>query len=297
MKLGVAIRSAIREVRYILSHPARDARSIGRFVEWQGRCVLRRPALVTFSTFDVMLFCPAERRGAAKLHFTFREHYELELASVGELVSEGDSVIDVGAHHGAYTVVLARLVGPSGHVLAIEPSSRSWVMLKRNIDLNGLRNVEVRQTAVSSTSGTGTLLVHADSSRNRLVYSKESVSDSAGAEAVGLVTLDEVARHRPVKFLKIDVEGAEALVLAGARSVLSQDRPIVQFEHNVPFLKDSVTAWDVLRELDYRMFRVTPQGKALLLEPPNFLSNVVAIPRQPRPASSGVRSASLDLSK
>lgn len=281
LKPAAAIRAAINEARYVWRHPARDARSIARLAEWQARCALRLPAVVAFASYDVVLYCPAERRGAAKLHFIFRERYEPELASLRQFVSEGDSVIDVGAHHGAYTVALARLVGPTGHVLAFEPASRSAATLLRNIELNELSNVEVKQAALGNTPGSGRLSLHSDSSRNQLAPKTSSPKFANRTESVAVLTLDEAARRRPVKYLKIDVEGAEALVLAGATRILTQDNPIVQFEHNTTTAeaaKPISTAWDLLKALNYRMFRVTLEGSRPLLVPPRAGANVIAVP-------------------
>jgi FkbM family methyltransferase len=281
LKPLAAIGAAINEARYVWRHPARDFRSLPRFVEWQCRCALKLPAIVAFASYDVVLYCPAERRGPGKLHFIFRERYEPELAALRQFVREGDSVIDIGAHHGAYTVTLARLVGPTGHVLAFEPASHSAATLRRNVILNKFKNVEVKEAALSNTSGSGRLQLHSDSSRNQLVPTMSSPKIARRTESVDILTLDEAAERGPVRYLKIDVEGAEGLVLAGAARILAQDHPIVQFEHNttVPHAPKPISsAWELLTALDYTMFRVTLEGLNPLLAPPRAGANVVAMP-------------------
>ena len=62
------------------------------------------------------------------------------LASLPHHVDRGDSVIDAGAHYGSYTVALGKLVGERGHVLAVEPASHSFDVLRRNVELNRLAN-------------------------------------------------------------------------------------------------------------------------------------------------------------
>lgn len=271
------IRRGIGEARYVWNHPGRDWRALARFGEWQVRCVLRRPAIVPFELSGARFLCPAERRGPQKLLFTFREQYEPMLASLRHHVGSGDSVIDVGAHYGSYTVALGKLVGARGHVLAVEPASHSFDVLRRNVELNRLANVTIVQAALGDAEGNGTLALHADPARNALRAGSHGDQHS---ETVQITTLDALTPHRPVRFLKIDVEGAEQSVLAGGSTLISQDRPIILVEHN-PATSGSEDpslapdAWTFLRKLGYVMSR---DDGTELTEPPSRLVNILAIP-------------------
>jgi len=218
------INQAIDEVRFIRRHPAADKTTFRRFVAWQFRSLLNRPAIVPLEQFGLRFYCPADRRGAAKLVYTFREHCEAELPVLPNFIHPGENVIDIGAHFGIYTVAMASLVGPAGRVLAIEPSARTFAILRRNVTLNGLQNVDTIQAAASDQEGLVTFFIADDPSRSSLS------AESGTPEKVRAVRLDSLDVPRPVRFIKIDVEGAEPLSLRGAEGILRADRPIIQFE-------------------------------------------------------------------
>ena len=218
------LHKVIDEARFFRRHPAADRTTFWRYAAWQVRSVLNRPAVVPLEQFGLRFYCPADRRGGAKLVYTFRERYEAELPVLPKFVGPGDNVIDIGAHFGIYTVALASQVGPAGCVLAIEPSSRAFAILRRNVELNSLGNVETIQAAVSDKNGQVTFFNTADPSRSSLV------AGSGNQEEVRAVRLDSLKAPRPVRFIKIDVEGAEPVALRGAEGILRADRPIIQFE-------------------------------------------------------------------
>jgi len=79
------------------------------------------------------------------------EPFETEL--VRKEVKKGDVVLDIGANIGYYTLIFAKLVGQEGEVLAFEPDPNNFALLKKNIEINGYRNVSLLQKAVSNRSG------------------------------------------------------------------------------------------------------------------------------------------------
>jgi FkbM family methyltransferase len=137
-------------------------------------------------------------------------------------IPSGATVFDVGAHAGFYTLLFARLVGPTGRVVAFEPSSRNVEFLRRHIELNKIRNVEIVEAAVSDSNGTGAFAERPSSYNGAL--------DSSGTTRVQMVSVDDLCasgRIPPPNFIKIDVEGAEDLVLAGARSTIAGAHPTI----------------------------------------------------------------------
>jgi FkbM family methyltransferase len=106
-------------------------------------------------------------------------------------------------------------------VLCIEPSASNVRDLRGLIDLNGLRDVEVLQTAVGSTSGLVPFLGG--------INGGVAPSDALAAERVPMARLDDVVSRR-VDFVKIDVEGYEACVIEGADRVIAQHRPVLFVE-------------------------------------------------------------------
>jgi FkbM family methyltransferase len=145
-------------------------------------------------------------------------------------VRPGFVACDIGANIGTYTVPLARLVGPSGHVISFEPNRPTYACLRQNIRQNRLANVTLIRAAAGPESGTAGLVVTADN------FGEVHLAPPGGVETarVAVTTVDaEVARlrlHR-VDFIKIDVEGFELAALRGAVAVLAANpRIIVQTE-------------------------------------------------------------------
>lgn len=152
--------------------------------------------------------------GAATAGCWLGIYEEEHQAALRRLVPEGSVVYDVGANVGFYTLALARLVGPSGKVYAFEPEARNVSMLRRHVELNGLGQVTIVQVAVSA--GAGLVGFSGDREQGRMAQTESYL--------VPTVSLDEfVARGYPIPaFVKMDVEGAETMVLEGAASILAR---------------------------------------------------------------------------
>jgi FkbM family methyltransferase len=136
-------------------------------------------------------------------------------------VHPGGAVVDIGANAGFFTLLASRLVGPKGRVFAFEPSREALGFLYRHLELNRAANVTVVEAAVSDRTGMGLFLEGRDHSTGRLA--------STGTFEVRTTTLDDVAAASGFEpsVLKIDVEGGERAVLAGAAEVLARARPTV----------------------------------------------------------------------
>lgn len=134
----------------------------------------------------------------------------------------GGTVMDVGANVGFYTLLAARYVGEKGAVLAVEPNERNISFLRRHVALNLAANVTVVGAAAGGTDGTARFSPGVHALMGHLTED--------GSETVVLRSLDSLQQElglRPVSVMKIDVEGAEAEVLAGAERILTNDRPII----------------------------------------------------------------------
>jgi len=144
-----------------------------------------------------------------------------------QLIGGGDVVVDVGANWGYFTLLAARQCGPRGSVFAFEPHPRNFAILTRNIAANGLGNVIATQKAVSDSEGRLALNV-CPFSAGHSIRPLPAVGAMPGNNDVRLVveatTLDSFFRDLPVqpKIVKIDVEGAEALVIAGMHKLMQR---------------------------------------------------------------------------
>jgi FkbM family methyltransferase len=138
----------------------------------------------------------------------------------------GAMVADVGANWGYFTLLAAAAVGPSGSVLALEPDPRQFDALSGNVALNGFGQVVCVQAAAAATEGRVTLSGFADEGSNRGISRIGVTTPSTSRQFdVRAVTLDGLTETSPrVDLVKIDVEGAEDLVLEGMRDGLASHR-------------------------------------------------------------------------
>ena len=148
----------------------------------------------------------------------------LETALFEGEIGPGDVVVDVGANVGYYTLLAARLVGPTGKVYAFEPDPDAFALLSENVRLNGLGNVVLSSKALADEPGRMTLYRNPANRGDHRLY--EPDGDRKGV-TVDVSTLDvELADVRGVALLKIDTQGAECTILAGGAEFLARERDL-----------------------------------------------------------------------
>lgn len=145
--------------------------------------------------------------------------YEWETRQVLEkVVKSGMTVLDVGAHVGYYALLFARWVGPAGRVFAFEAAPDNYSLLRRNVELSGCGNVVCIPKAISDHSGAIRFFVSSQGNdRNSIFENPRSLVQEASLE-VPAVSLDEFLADQGwphIDLIKMDVEGAEPLVLQG----------------------------------------------------------------------------------
>lgn len=155
-----------------------------------------------------------------------------------KLIRPGMTVFDVGANEGQMALAIASLVGPTGAVVAIEPVPECFTALQRNLALSGVHHVRSRQVALSDSSGLAKLLYYPNArTQNKLAMIEDSYRPEVQAQEldVAVVSLDLLATTEGTPdLLKIDVEGAAAGVLRGARGTLAAHAPVVYIELHGP---------------------------------------------------------------
>jgi FkbM family methyltransferase len=148
------------------------------------------------------------------------------------LVKPGDTVVDAGANVGYYTVIGARLVGDKGKVYAFEPDPANFALLEKNVRLNGLTNVVLERKALSNRKGTVQLFIADANKGDHRIYQPDG--ESRPWIDVEAVRLDEYFKGlgRGIDVLKMDVQGAEGLILEGMTGLLEgqTDGPTIFFE-------------------------------------------------------------------
>jgi FkbM family methyltransferase len=190
----------------------------------------------------------------AAMHDGSYERNEQDLMRL--VVRPGMHVVDVGAHIGFHTRHLAELVGATGSVTAFEPVAEHGRALSRATEeWRWQGSVRFVQVAVADASGTRTMVVGAPGLAAANAYLDpvrlHGDDEHAVVRQVPVVALDEAISNRPIGFLKIDAEGAEALVLRGARRLLAEDVPVVLADlhpHLMAHL-DGTTPAGLIREM------------------------------------------------
>lgn len=154
---------------------------------------------------------------------------------VQSFLTTGDIFVDVGANIGLFTIIASRAVGASGRVYSIEPAERTFQRLKENIALNKRHNVSLHQVAFSDENEARNLIVSREGFDALNSFATPYHGDLFGSEKVVCTTFDSFAVSQSlvgrVAMMKIDVEGWEMRVLAGAAAVLTRDdAPLLQVE-------------------------------------------------------------------
>jgi FkbM family methyltransferase len=177
-------------------------------------------------------------------------------AVMQRLVRPGQIVVDVGANWGLHTLLLSRLVGRGGRVIAIEPFPAALTELRWHVAANGLTNVSIVPVAIGTTLGTQPFTVMPSASMGGLSAS-HSHRDSQPQIEVEVRSLDGLLADlgaAEVAFVKIDAEGGEGNVLRSAGATLRQRRPYVLVESMDP--DNDVVIGSVLTDHGYRLWRI-----------------------------------------
>lgn len=150
-----------------------------------------------------------------------------EVAFVLDNLSPGDAMIDVGANVGVYTLQAARKVGPAGKVYAFEPQTDIGTMLARSIAENGFDDrCVLHNFALGDRDGMAAVWRHHGSNPGASIITAEEILGESG-NATSLKRLDSMTFERPIKLLKMDIEGYEPLLVAGGQQFFREHHPII----------------------------------------------------------------------
>jgi FkbM family methyltransferase len=151
-----------------------------------------------------------------------------------EHLHPGMTFWDLGANQGVFSLVAAKLVGPTGRVLSLEPDPELAERLAEHAAANGCSNIQIIQAAAGAVDGPVNFdrggVSGADFGQGKIVSYEES-DLLAGHLSIRCVTLDSLLRREtPPHFIKCDVEGAEAEVFQAARELLNRHCPHIECE-------------------------------------------------------------------
>jgi FkbM family methyltransferase len=140
-------------------------------------------------------------------------------------IKKGDVVLDIGANIGYYTLIAARLVGEKGKVFAFEPHPQNFALLKKNIKLNGYKNVTLVEKAVSNKNKKLKLYLSGYDCGAHSLYNSHKGQHFVEVESI---RLDDYFSKlgKKIDFVKIDVEGAEYEALQGMSKIIKRNKDI-----------------------------------------------------------------------
>jgi len=191
----------------------------------------------------------------------YGEFTQGEMDLLHDFVARGSFVLDIGANVGTHTLFLARRVGARGLVLAFEPQRVIFQILCGNVALNALQNVHTHHAAVGREAAV--LRVPALDYAASGNFGGLSLPGWSEGESVPVVTIDDLELPR-CHLMKVDVEGMEREVVAGAERTIRRFRPVLYIENDRP--EQSAALIDLLLGMDYRLYwHVTP-----LFNPDNY---------------------------
>ncbi|MGD0178977.1 MAG: FkbM family methyltransferase [Terriglobales bacterium] len=178
--------------------------------------------------------------------------------------------LDIGAHHGIYSIVAAKRLGTDGTVVAFEPSLREFRRLRLHLRLNRMHWVRSEPVAIGAAASTRRFfeVIGGDSTRGGL--RPPATRDEIAETSVETVRLDDYVSRFPLKrvdIVKLDVEGGELEVLQGASNVLTKFRPVFICE----VLDAATHAWGYeareivlkFQSFGYSWFEIRPDGSII----------------------------------
>lgn len=154
------------------------------------------------------------------------EEYETELFQ--KSIRLADIVVDIGANIGYHTVIAAGLVGKKGHVYAFEPDPHNFQLLTKSVTSNNFQNVTLINKALADKKGKSKLFLSNEDNHGdlRIFDSK----DKRRSIPIEQTTLDDYfGKKQKINVIKMDVQGAEGLILRGATSILEKNKKLTLF--------------------------------------------------------------------
>ena len=149
------------------------------------------------------------------------------ISTMNELLPPNGNFIDLGANEGYFTVIAAKLVGPNGRVVSIEPQERLLPIIARNLELNGIHGVRMLNVAIADQIGESNLYLAPDVNSGSSALNPGFAKYWVPVQAVKTLRLIDVLNNEvngPVDLIKVDIEGFEYEALLGSSDIFKEHR-------------------------------------------------------------------------
>lgn len=211
--------------------------------------------------------------------FLLHTHESDEVEFYKQNIKRDDVCVDVGGNIGYYSLLFSKLSGSGGRVYVFEPIKRNSLAIELSAEINGLKNITIFKGVASNFTGEAHIAIpEQDGAYAHLINTEDA--QSADSLPVASITLDSFVINNgvtKVDIMKIDVEGAEFMVLQGAKSIFGNAllRPrIVMVELVSEFLaQNDSSIQDVLTymsEFGYQPYFATAGGKLMAYKHEDF---------------------------
>ena len=202
-------------------------------------------------------------------HIYFLGAYEpVESYLFTSLIEPGQTVIDIGANVGQYSLLASKKVGEKGRVYAFEPVPANFQRLSENIRRNAINNIVLNRMAVWHENTTVNLGLHQaeDIQENHGSFAIGGTASSVTAPAIVLDDFVKANQLTRIDFIKMDIEGAEGFAIRGMQQTLANFKPAILMEVNREACSllgyDPQIFWDVLvNQLHYRAWSIGQSAK------------------------------------
>jgi FkbM family methyltransferase len=175
-----------------------------------------------------------------------------------QYIQKADTILDIGAHVGCHTVMYANL-NSNANIYSFEPQSKLFSLLEQNVIQNNIRNVTLLNNAVGNEIKTvhmESFITDGPNANQSFQYDGNTLYNLGGlslgeqGEPVSMITIDSL-NLMGCDYMKIDVEGAERMVLIGARNTIRKYKPVICYEYNYKHVPSTINmnSHDIIKSL------------------------------------------------
>lgn len=217
------------------------------------------PVLVELDAFKIYVYPPDSSTAQAIIN---ERQYEPHVtAAMRRFLKPGMVFVDIGANLGYLSLVAADAVKSEGRVICFEPNQNNCTLIYMSAKINGFDNIEILPFALADTNKN---VVYDDMRGNGIISNFElNLETTPLRYVVRALTLDYALRDEPsIDAIKMDIEGAEYMVLQGAANVLEKHRPVIFSEFSPPGLRNvsGVSGQEFLQHLVGKEYAISILG-------------------------------------
>ena len=195
----------------------------------------------------------------------------VETKLFNDIIKNGEVLVDVGANIGYFTLLMAKLSGPSGKIFSFEPEDKNFEILEKNVKINNYQNIVLEKKGVSDHNGVNKFFL---SSKNTGMHSLQKIRDDSKEVKIDVIKLDDYFSAldlvKKISLIKIDVEGAEFQVLNGMQTILKNENLKLLIEFIPEHLKKHGTnpsdVLKILEDNDFKIYQINENTKQLELK-------------------------------